>query len=244
MSANPPGTPQASDLRGYFESARTWSDDYYAMAIASRNRYQMAFFAVLAVLAVVVGCLGYVVLKQNIQLIVVHQSPAGYEWISTVKPGEKIPATWMKTRSELVRYLTMRESYDPVLYAYQTKEVGLMSASQVMREYEFAQDAKHQNALVNLLGARGYRTVQVLTVLAIDKIPEQPTPGVHHENLAQVSFVVEDHFLDSNSIVKTPYTAMISWEYTGTPLDPESQFKNWDGFRVTKYVVQAVVPPG
>jgi type IV secretory pathway component VirB8 len=229
------------DSGSYFEAAKSWSDDYYALAMASRNRYQMAFFAVLGLMAVLAMSLVYLALKQNIELIVVHQGDSGYEWVSSLKPNEKLPSSWVKTRSELARYLIARESYDPVLYAYQTREVSLMSSSSVFSEYEFSQDSSHPASLVNLLGARGHRTVQVLTVLLLDKIPEQPTPGVHHENLAQVSFMVEDHSLDSNQVIKTPYTAMISWEYLGTPSDPEALFKNWDGFRVIKYVVQPVI---
>ncbi len=225
----------------YFEAAKTWADDYYALAVASRNRYQKAFLSVLGLSALSIFAILFLLFRQQIQLIVVHEGVSGYEWISSVKVGESPPASWLKTRAEIARYVSSRESYDPILYGYQTKEVRLMSSSSVLSDYESTQDAKDKDSPVNLLGTQGYRTVQILNVLSIDKIPKDPVPGIHHENLAQVNFVREDHLLNRNQIIKKPYTAMISWKYRGLPKDPEQWFRNWDGFEVTKYEVQPVI---
>jgi type IV secretion system protein VirB8 len=183
----------------------------------------------------------FLVFHEQVQLIVVHEGSSGYEWISAVKPTEKPPVSWLKTRAEIARYLNARESYDPTLYSYQAREVALMSSPSVFSDYEQAQDSHEKNSPVRELGARGYRTVKILNVLRIDAIPEKPTPGVHHENLAEVSFELEDHFLETNQVVKKPYTAMVSWRYEGVPKDPERLFKNWDGFQVVKYQIQPVI---
>ncbi len=225
----------------YFLAARTWADDYYALAIASRHRYQKAFFAVLGFSFLSLLTVIFLVFHEQVQLIVVHEGSSGYEWISSLKPGENTPVSWLKTRAEIARYINARESYDPTLYSYQAREVALMSSPSVFSDYEQAQDSREKNSPVRQFGAGGYRTVKILNVLQIDAVREKPTPGVHHENLAEVSFELEDHVLATNQVVKKLYTAMVSWRYQGVPKDPERLFKNWDGFEVVKYQIQPVI---
>ncbi|MDF1931654.1 VirB8/TrbF family protein [Legionella pneumophila] len=40
---------------------------------------------------------------------------------------------------------------------------------------------------------------------------------------------------DKTSGKTTHYNAMISWRYTNPPDSPETRWKNWDGFEVTRY---------
>ena len=177
---------------------------------------------------------------QHTELVVVHQGESGYTWVSTTKPHEKLPQNWARTRSEIAHYVMARESYDPLLYGYQTKDVNLFNTSQIQAEYEMAQDSHNKTAPINLLADKGYRTVMINNIMMMDSASQNKNGVGNHVNLAQVDFVVEDHFFGAHRTVKIPYTALISWRYDGIPSDAYRKFKNWDGFKVTKYAVQPV----
>ena len=236
---------KAKDLksqRAYFQAAKSWADDIYTATIISRNRYKAAFMGVLGLSVILVFCLMVMTPLQRTQLVVVHQGPSGYTWLSTTKRGYKPVPSWAQVQSEIAHYVQTREAYDPMLYSHQTQLVKLLSSSMVFGQYEMNQAGTHKGAPINLLGTKGYRTVTINNILPLDSVTKnvKGQVGTKHINLAQVNFVVHDHLFGASNIVNTPYTALISWSHTGTPQDPQSLMENWDGFVVTKYVVQPV----
>lgn len=224
----------------YFQEAKSWADDIYTATIVSRNRYKIAFFSMAGLSALLVLSVCMLIPAQHTELVVVHQGNSGYTWISTTKPHEKLPQNWNRTRSEIANYVRARESYDPVLYGYQTKDVDLFNTSEVQSEYEMAQDSHNKLAPINLLADKGYRTVTINNIMLLDDESKNTKNDSHHVNLAQVDFVVKDHFFDANRTVETPYRAIVSWRYAGVPSSAYQKLKNWDGFKITKYVVQPV----
>jgi type IV secretion system protein VirB8 len=236
----PKSLKQLRDDQAYFTRARSWSDDIYTSAVVSRNRYKAAFFGMTAFSAILVLSVLILVSTEHTELVVVHEGPSGYTWISTTKDHEKAPIDWTRTQSEIAHYVRTRESYDPLLYEYQTNEVKLLSTPQVEAEYDLAQSSDNKASPINVLGAKGYRTIVVNNVLQLDSIDKNHDGQGRHVNFAQVNYVVEDHLFGQNQVIKTPYTALVSWEYNGVPDNPEKKLRDWDGFSVTKYVVQPV----
>jgi type IV secretory pathway component VirB8 len=179
---------------------------------------------------------------QHTELVVVHQGQSGYVWLSTSKGNHPISASWVRTKAELAHYVEVRESYDPTMYTHQTSEVSLLSSSDVNQEYELSQSQTNKLAPINLLGAKGYRTVQVNSIFQLDSTAQNKGQiQKTHINLAQVSFTVTDHLFGDNKTITTPYTALVSWKYTGTPTSPSEMLKDWDGFQVTDYKIQQVL---
>ena len=136
--------------------------------------------------------------------------------------------------------MVARESYDPLLYKYQTQDVNFFNTPEIQAEYEMAQDPQTKMAPINLLADKGYRTVMINNIMTLDSKSKNKSIRDHHVNLAQVDFVVEDHLFGANKTIKMPYTALVSWRYRGVPSDAYQKLKNWDGFTITKYVVQPV----
>lgn len=225
---------------GYFQQAKSWADDIYTATIVSRNRYKVAFLSMAGLSALLVICICMLIPAQHTELVVVHQGDSGYTWLTTTKSHEKLPQSWVRTRAEIAHYVMARESYDPLLYGYQTKDVNLFDTPEIQAEYEMAQDSHNKSAPINLLADKGYRTVLINNIMMLDNGAKNKNDIGKHINLAQVDFVVEDHFFDAHQTLKTPYTAIISWRYDGVPSDAYQKLKNWDGFKVTKYVVQPV----
>ena len=224
----------------YFTTAQSWADDLVTATVTSRNRYKLAFFAATGLAALMTICVMVLVPAQHTELVVVHVGQSGYTWLTTTKSHEKLKPSWAEVQSNIARYITARESYDPILYRHQTSEVKMFSASDVEGQYILEQSQENKNAPINVLQNKGYRTVVVNNVMQEDLAAKNVDGKGHHVNLAQVNFVVVDHLFDQSQTIKTPYTALVSWRYDGIPSTPEKQLRNWNGFTVTKYQVQPV----
>jgi type IV secretory pathway component VirB8 len=225
----------------YFKTARTWSDDYYTMTTVSRDRYRWAFYGMSGLTAILAFSVMALVPLQHTELVIAHEGPSGYTWLSTTESQKHQSQSWARTASEIAHYVRARESYDPVLYANQTQEVDQLSNQHVQGTYELSQSSANKNAPINLLGAKGYRTVIINNVLALDSVSKNRPNGIKsHINLAQVDYVVEDHLFGEPQTINTPYTALVSWTYNGTSSNPQLMLSNWDGFMVTKFKPQPV----
>jgi len=225
----------------YFQTAKNWADDIYTSILVSRNRYKMAFYMMSGIVFLLALCILMLVPIQHTELVVVHEGAGGYTWLSTTKRHYHPPMNWVREQSEIAHYVVTRESYDPLLYRYQTDEVKLLSTPEVQAGYELAQSGDNKFAPINVLEAKGYRTVTIQSILPLDseeKNRDNQSKKDRHSNLVQVNFVIVDHLFGQNKTIETPYTALVSWDYEGVPSDPNEMLKDWDGFKITKYVVQ------
>ena len=210
--------------------AQTWSNDYYGQMLASRNRYRACFMGAGTLCGVLVVALVFVTTRSYVQLVVVHAGSSGYSWVTTVKPDVIISPNWLRTQSEIRRYILAREAFDPFLHDYQEQEVLTFSSDLVRSQYQASMSKKNKYSLINIIGAKGYRTVRVNSILKVGDDQQH--------NLAQVSFVTTDHIFGSNQVIDTTYNALISWQYRGVPKTPEKMLENWDGFTVVRYEAQ------
>ena len=231
----------------YFTLASSWSDDWVSQTLLSKQRYKLLFIimsSLCSLLVIAIVCLTPLV---RTQLIIVHEGVGGQgSWVSLVKNNEKIPISWARAKNEIAHYIISRESYDPLLYKHNLKLVKLFSNKEVESQYILDQ-SDNKSALINTLGAKGYRTVDIKNILPLDLDKTRSDDKSYNSkngdlansaNLAKVDFEVIDHFIGSTQVVRQSYSAIISWGYLGAPSDPEGKFNNWDGFLVTKYIRQ------
>lgn len=231
---------ERADEENYFEQASSWADDQYASAIVSRKQYQLAFFATMVLSALLTIAVGTLALNQHTQLVVVHEGDNGYAWVSTAEARQTVPANFARTESEIAHYVRARESYDPVLYPYQTQEVKGQSDDEVYAEYTLSQATTNPTAPIHALGSKGYRTIVVQSILPLDSESQNTRSHGGHINLVQVDFMAIDHLFGESKTLDTPYTALVSWRYRGVPNNPAELYSNWDDFTVTKYQVEPV----
>ena len=231
----------------YFTLASSWSDDWVSQTLLSKQRYKLLFIIMSSLCALLVLAIILLTPLVRTQLIVVHEGVGGQgSWVSLVKNNEKIPISWARAKNEIAHYVISRESYDPLLYKHNLKLVKLFSAKAVESQYILEQSDR-KSALINTLGAKGYRTVDIKNILPLDldktrsddkRDNSKKGDLANSANLAKVDFEVIDHFIGSTQTVRQSYSAIISWGYLGAPADPEGKFNNWDGFLVTKYIRQ------
>ena len=226
---------------GYFKTARSWADDIYTSMIVSRNRYKMAFYIMGVFAVLLLLCVLVLVPVQHTELVVVHEGASGYTWLSTTSLHYHPSMNWIREQSEIANYIIARESYDPLLYKYQIEKVKLLSTQEIQAEYELSQSSSNKLAPINIIGAKGYRTVIVNSIFRLDsenKNREGQSKKDRHIDLAQVNFIVVDHLFGQNKKITTPYSGLVSWRYDGVPSSPDDMMKNWDGFKITKYSVE------
>ena len=224
-----------SQSKDYYTRAQSWVEDRYLNLYQSRMRYQWAFLGMGLIVGLLLLCLVLLIPLQKIAVVVVHQGPSGYVWLSELNHVLPHPISWRQTQSEIAAYIVARESYDPIFYAQQAGQVRSMSSSSVMAHYLLSEDHKNKLSPIHLLGARGYRTCEVESIIPLSS--DLNRSGRHFRNMAQVQFVIKDHLFGQEQVVTSSYKAMVSWRYRGLPNNPQQMLSNWDGFEITHYWV-------
>jgi type IV secretion system protein VirB8 len=225
-------------LKNYFKNARTWADDNFARIEVSRNRYQVAFM--IAMFLNICALIAVTVLA-NLQTLVpmlVHHYDNG---IMTIEPLSQTNAPINKTQveSDLVRYITNRESYDLSSYRAQFDLVSLLSNSTVNDEYLREQAKTNKTAPINQLASNSSRSVHIYSINFLDNFifNDKDLPK-NHQNLVEVVFTLTDTDKSTGKQIAQHFNALISWRYLKPSNAPDIRWQNWDGFQVTRYSKQ------
>jgi type IV secretion system protein VirB8 len=231
---------QSPSKQNYFTQARSWADDLYTAAIISRNRYQMAFFAAMGLVALSILALIALIPLQHSELLLVNHYPDGRVWVEpTHQPYA--PSNPSQVESELIHYVVNRESFAESSYKEQYSLINLMSNNEVAQQYRDAQSSNNPDSPIIALKRDGLRSVHVESVIFLDSVLKnkgKPPSEQSHTNLAEVNFTVSDQSKNSTLIKTHALTVLISWTYRGTPKDPGDRWRNWNGFTVTRYSVE------
>lgn len=224
--------------KDYFKQAKTWADDNAARIEVSRNRYQLAF--VLSMMLTSCALIAVAVLA-NVQTLVpmlIHHYDNG---VVTIEPLNQTnaPINKAQVESDLVRYITNRESYDLSSYHAQFDLVSLLSSSTVNDEYLREQAKTNKMAPINLLTSTHSRSVHIYSINFLDNFifNENDLPK-NHQNLAEVVFTLTDTDKATGKKSVSHFNALISWRYLKPSNAPDLRWHNWDGFQVTRYSKQ------
>lgn len=220
----------------YFQLATSWADDYYARMVTSRHRYQIAFLAAMGLCGLLT--ISVMMLSNTHEYIplLIHHYDSGAVSVSPASQ-KGAPKNQAEIESDLVRYIISRESYDPASFDQQYQVVTLLSDSSVARTYQAQQNADDDQAFIHRFGNKFVRSVNVEEVSFLDNedLNSKENHQMNHRNLAEVHFMVTDKNMSSGKETKTPFVAIVAWEYGGIPNDPEVRWMNWNGFTVTSY---------
>ena len=96
--------------QNYFTQARSWADDIYTTTIISRNRYQMAFFAAMGLVALSMLALIVLIPLQHTELLLVNHYPDGRVLVEPIHQPYA-PSNPSQVESELIHYVVNRESF-------------------------------------------------------------------------------------------------------------------------------------
>lgn len=231
--------PKKAGTLNYFEQAKSWADDYYTLTLASRNRYRVAFYMAMALVAVLgFAIVGLTPLHQLTPLLI-HHYDDGRVLVEPFHDGS-IPNNEAQMESDLVRYVIHRESFDATTYRLRYATINLLSSEPVARDFIRHERASNPNSLIHQLGKRSYRSVHVENIIFLDnenELKNDKQQKMHHHNLAEVNFTITDHEKATGRTTAMAYTALLTWHYRGIPKAPEIRWRNWNGFTVTQYTV-------
>lgn len=227
--------PTFGQKESYFSNAQSWADDVYGQAIVSKTRYKIAFLSSMALNLVTAIAVAMLATMQTLVPIIIHHYDNG---VTTVEPlnNANTPLNRAQVESDIIRYVTNRESFDANAYKAQYDLVSLLSDASTSRLYAQSQDRKNKQSPINQLGATKIREVHVYNVNFLDNLVfNAEEPHAKHHNLAEVVFSLTDIDKERNQRVERHFNALISWVYTTPSTSPEIRWSNWDGFLVKSY---------
>ncbi len=230
-------TANTNDNSNYFSNAQSWADDCHLNLVLSRNRFRAfscALFVLVLLLIVLCCCL---IPLQHLEPLIIHHYSDGRVTVERdVSSITSIKQTQLN--NDLVRYISNRESYDPIAYADQFHLTVWMSSPSIAHQYIDEQRADNPQSLIHQLGNHHYRDVHIDDIVILDQINTQAKYPDKHHNLAEVHAVMTDHDLDTRIKRSQAVSIIISWRYTKPSRNPDIRWRNWDGFQVTHYQVK------
>lgn len=223
------------DLK-HVTAGRTWFEENYENAKLVSNRWFVGCIASLLVCVLLSLCLVFIFpLKTLVPLIIHQNSVTGEVWVT--HPTTPYQAeNDAQTQSDIVRYMTARESYSAADLNQRFQLVTLLSSNEIAKAYVNEQSNANPNSPVTLLGHEGSRIINIEDIVFLDK---QGIQELRHfkeasQNLAKVDFVTQTTDKTGNK-VNQAWVATIAWVYKGLPNNQLEAWENWNGFTVTTY---------
>ncbi|QRN02948.1 hypothetical protein GH742_03185 [Legionella sp. MW5194] len=225
----------------YFKEAKRWADDNFARITVSRQRYQAAFLASMGLNLLAIAAVMILAHCQTLIPLMVHHYDNG---LTTVEPltQSNAPINRAQVESDVVRYITNRESFDVSTYRSQFDLVSVLSNTAVNNEYLKEQAKSNKDAPINRLNVHVSRNVKIASIHFLDNLLSNGR-DIHqdHNNVAEVAFTITDTDKQSGHAEVSHYNALIAWQYLKPSSNPDVRWKNWDGFQVIRYSKQIQV---
>lgn len=208
--------------------AREWEYLAHGAVVVDRNRWFVAaVVAGLLATGALVSVAMLVPLEKLVPLAVTVDSRTGL--VTSVEYGRSAKDLTQKEaiqRSDVAKYVTARETYDPQDLATNVKLVRVMSDGSVWRQYEDEISQYNDSSPMKRYGAKVRRRIDVSTVL--------PLPN--SENTYQVRYVaIEEAPGTQSGPVEKSYVSTVRFRYSERPLSNEDRIFNPLNFRATAY---------
>ena len=208
--------------------AKEWEYLSHGAVVVERNRWFLAAIVAGAIAAVAVAALTMLLpLKKLVPLAVTLDSRTGL--VTSVEYSRSVDELTQKEaiqRSDVAKYVTAREVYDPQDLATNLKLVRVMSDGNVWRQYEDEISPYSDTSPMKRYGTKMRRRIEVSTVL--------PIPG--SANTFQVRYAAIEESLGSQAAPgEKQYVSTVSFRYSDRPLRNEDRILNPLNFRAVAY---------
>lgn len=217
-----------TQLQRYFKDGETWEQEIIANAFQSRNRaWILSFFCMgIAVLSLITLLL-LLPLKTFEPYVVTVDRNTGYLEVTKGLYQGNLTQDEAITQANLVKYVSLRESYNPSILRENYDLVSLMSQGAALQEYQQLWNGKNPNNPSIVLGRKAAIDIKIQSVSFLN------------DKTASIRFQRE---LKENNQTKISYwTAIIDYQYAQKPMKMAERFLNPLGFQVTSYRVNPEV---
>lgn len=206
----------------YFEQAATWEHAIYANMKASKNRaWIVAIFSMTIALFSVICLMLLLPLKTYEPYVITVDNTTGYTQIARSLEKGSLSEDEAITQSNLVRYVSMRESYNPHILKENYKDIALMSDKKALKEFEELWSGENPKNPSKLLGYKGSIDVKIKSVSMLNK------------DTAQIRFLTETR--KQERITLSHWNVIVKFQYTQKPMKMIERFTNPLGFQVISY---------
>lgn len=223
-----PETPSKTKKQIHFENGQTWDHEIISNALRSRNRAWIVTAAcmVIAVLSLVT-LLFLLPLKTFEPYVIAVDKNTGYtEVVKGLKAGN-LTQDQAVTEANLVKYVSMREQYNPAILKQNYEAIVMMSTKDAQEEYQQLWAGKNPDNPSIKYGEKTSIDIKIKSVSFID------------DKTASIAFIREQRTNDQ--IIIGHYQAILVFQYSQKPMRMRERFSNPLGFQVTHYRVNPVV---
>ena len=216
-----PSPPNRADSR-YYEEAATWERDRIRAARFSRG---LAWTIATVMTVIALACLGVVALLVPLKTfepyMVLVDKTTGYVEVKRALALGDLHEEEAVTTANVVRYIRMRETYDPKALKDNFDLAQLLATGEAARDLvEIFSPANPKNP-IKIYGRQTLVSVMVKSVT----FPNQAT--------ALVRFSTEEQ--SPTNVVTRHWVSLVRFRYSGAPMQNEYRFDNPLGFQVTEY---------
>lgn len=212
------------DIERYFKKAKDWDSEIVANALISRNRAWMV-----ASMALILSCLSLITLLLILPLktfepyVISVDRNTGYYEVARGLKDSALTADQAITESNLVRYVSLREQYNPAILKDSYNKVVMMSGKGALKEFKTLWGPNNPENPSIKLGQKAAIEIKIKSVSFISK------------NIASIRFIEQQTAMDT---VKTSHwNAVLEFQYVQKPLKMKERFENPLGFQVINYRV-------
>jgi len=208
--------------------AQEWEYLTHGAVEVERNRWFLAAIVASLLAAVAMAAVAMLLpLEKLVPLAVTVDSRTGL--VTSVEYGRSVGELTQKEaiqRSDVAKYVTARESYDPQDLATNAKLVRVMSDGNVWRQYEEESSQYNDSSPMRRYGSKMRRRIEVSTVL--------PLPN--SENTYQIRYVAIEESPGSQMLpAERPYVSTVRFRYSERALSNEDRILNPLNFRALTY---------
>jgi type IV secretion system protein VirB8 len=225
LAKQPTGANQNKDsLEQYFADAETWDKEIFANINLSRHRaWLVAFFCMGTTTLALLSLVLLLPLKTFAPYVITVDKSTGYVEVTKGLYDGNLTIDQAVTESNLVRYVSTRESYNPSVLRENYSFVTLMSAGTALSEFQRLWDGKNPDNPSVRVGTKAAISIKIKSVSFLN------------ERTAAVRFLREYHA--DGQIKTSDWNAVAEFRYVREPMKMEDRFQNPLGFQATSYRV-------
>lgn len=211
-----------TDAESYFRQGDTWDQEIFANMHQSRNRaWMLSFLAMGIALLSLLTLVLILPLKTFEPYVVTVDRNTGYLEVAKGITDGPLTQDDAITQSNLVRYISARESYNPAVLKENYDFVALLSSDKALSEFQQLWDGQNPKNPSIVYGKKAAIDIKIQSVSFLNN------------NTASVRFIRDLH--ENNQVRRSIWNAIIQFRYTQKPIKMLERFQNPLGFQVTSY---------
>jgi len=211
-----------NDNKQYFEDGKTWDQEIFANMHQSRNRaWLVATFCMATSMILAFAIIIMLPLRTFEPYVVTVDKSNGYVEVTRGLNAGNLTQDEAITQSNIVRYISARESYNPAVLREDYDFVALMSGGQALKEYQQLWAGKNPDNPSVKLGQKASIDIKIMSVAFLN------------DKTATVRFQREQRENDQTRI--SQWNAVIEFKYVQKPMKMDDRFYNPLGFQVMTY---------